>query len=224
MEAVRALADRWGLLRLPVLSRDFYAGKVVPFSELRPKLSAVAIPQYVPKAALLEAYLFDVLRRTQAPGEVQFRDILELSVDLSYPTDILLEQVTTVLKQAKAQRLQVERHRGNTSEPRIRTAQSDFQLQVYDLAKEGHTYKVIASNLRKPLSTVKSAFLSISGAIAQIRPVGEEPSDHPVPVPNKQTITLEGFDPEEHVATCEICNKAGKVEDLCGRARAFVAY
>ena len=80
----------------------------------------------------------------------------------------------------------------------------DFYLRVYDLTAKGKPYSVIAKEVKRPLSTVKSADLI---ARRNIFGPGKEPS--------KRDAALGTFDPDRHFLNCPICHNAETSDEMC---------
>jgi hypothetical protein len=219
--AVATLAERWGLLRIPVLSRDSHLGKLIDQERL--KALAEDIPQYIPIAEHIRAYLFQILGNQESATGPQYRDVLELKVDLSYPMDIIEEAVKAEVRRAHKERTELDATRGVGQLKRIRWDKNDFQLKVYDLTKEDKTFSEIAGKLRKPVSTVKSALLVVQRKINSVRPIGEQlPPQTENGLPSKYDLPIAGFDPEDHVSRCQICSKAKTPENYCPQAQAYM--
>ena len=93
---------------------------------------------------------------------------------------------------------------------RLQLKTIEFQLSVYDLAKEGKTFPDIAQRLDSYPSTVKSALLAASKKIN-----GTTRSAEPPAVISKKALPLVDFDHENHIAQCAKCNGATRLEDMC---------
>jgi len=215
-EAVSALSERWGLFRLPVISRDTHVAKLLEGRDARTILADV--PSYIPRIELLKAHLFKALEARGAGREPQYRETLELKVDLSYPQDVLEEIIKKEVRNAKAERLMFE----SNLQERVHLDKTEFQLKVFDLAFDNRTFKEIAASLHRSVSTVKSALLSVKRKITSIRPVGEAPPDSSQVIPTKKELSLSGFNPDEHCAQCPICKKASTEDYMCEQAKLYL--
>jgi hypothetical protein len=133
---------------------------------------------------------------------------LYLSIELAHPQDVLLSLIEQRLRQVIGERSKlIKRDSGK----RQRTDTADMGLAVYDQVLSGATFQKIASKLKRPVSSVKSAYLA---AYRNIH------GSHP-PRP-KRLMPLEGFDPATHFQTCKVCKNAKRPEDFCGPALAYV--
>ena len=103
-----------------------------------------------------------------------------------------------------------ERVRQQRPRRRFRPDSTVFQLAVWDEALASRPFKDIAQELRRKVSTVKSAFLvagkKIYGASSP---------------PSKRQAALSGLDKANHVETCQTCKAAQRAEDMCPRARLY---
>ena len=133
---------------------------------------------------------------------------LYLSIELAHPQDVLLSLIEQRLRQVIGERSKlIKRDSGK----RQRTDTADMGLAVYDQVLSGATFQKIASKLKRPVSSVKSAYLAACRNIH---------GSHP-PRP-KRLMPLEGFDPATHFQTCKVCKHAQRPEDFCGPARASI--
>jgi len=112
---------------------------------------------------------------------------------------------------------------------RNRPDNRDFELKVFDLVQYEHTdFKSAARKLGSPISTVRSAYLSISRKIAFVRefPTASEsvleklvpkkkertPDTYPGPIPQCPNVSTETGAP---------CRSAQKPEDFCSAHKAW---
>jgi hypothetical protein len=218
--AINKLAERWGLFRIPVLTRDAHIGRLISSTDSGALLAE--IPSYIPRVELLRAYLFEALNGPEVVNDFQYREILEMKIDLSYPMDILEEAIRAEVRKAKIERARLQAASGVLAK-RTRLDKTDFQLKVYDLAKEAKTFTEIRDIIRKPLSTIKSAFLVAKLNINNVKPIEEElpPSTDETKLPTKKGLPIVGFDPEEHSLRCSVCRQANDYDKMCGQAKAF---
>src|SRR5262249_2921216 len=93
---------------------------------------------------------------------------------------------------------------------RHRADKADFEIAVYDRVMKGELFRAIALKLRRPVSSVKSAYLA---ACRNIYGSG--------PPRRKRDMRQEGFDPGDHSRTCRVCRVATGVDDMCAAARAY---
>jgi len=140
-----------------------------------------------------------------------------IRVDVTHPVDMLLPLIEGELRsfvKVQGDRLagepELRRTLAKVSGRRPRLDQVDPQLRVYDLAAEGQTFRAIATEVSRPLSTVKSAFLTarrnIFGKVESFK---------------KKTLPLAAFDPNRHAGSCSVCSKAEVFEDMCPKARLY---
>ena len=136
----------------------------------------------------------------------------ELEVNLGYPLDVLLETIKKELTKA------TEGGRG-----RRRRDKLDYYLQVYDRAKLGERFSVIAHGLKKKVSTIKSAYLAIGRMIVSFDPKAQPkmPSRHNQAPPAKNQVALLDFDPTTHMAQCRQCSEAETFDAMCEVAKAY---
>jgi len=131
---------------------------------------------------------------------------LSMSVDLAYPVETLLPLIEK----------EVRKHSKAHARGRQRLDQADFYCKVFDLAENGQTFRTIARELRRPLSTVKSAYLAACHNI--FGPSGG-PSKTVLPV---ASFDWENFDAEAHYASCAECRRAKDADAMCALIRAIV--
>src|SRR5262245_4392586 len=132
-----------------------------------------------------------------APRDTRY---LNLRVDLEHSADTLLPLIEQALSQySKAHR------KGK----RRRLDQLPIHLRVFDLAEAGHSFRTIAREVKKPITTVKSTFL-----VARRNVYGSRG-------PSKSKLPLTGFDFEGHVRGCETCRSAEAFQHMCMRARRY---
>jgi hypothetical protein len=146
--------------------------------------------------------------------------VVYIKVDLTHPLDTLLPLIERELRQFA--------NRNDTSlegEPELRAtlAQStgrrrrldrvEYYLRVFDLAEQGQTFRTIAKELKRPLSSVKSAFLA-----ARRNVFGQ--AGFPKHA-TKKDLPLASFDVERHCQSCATCQKADSFEKMCPKARLY---
>jgi hypothetical protein len=134
---------------------------------------------------------------------------LLISVDVTYPLDLLLSLIEAQIREA------IEFRRSLVREPprpykRRRSDKAEFYLRGYDLAEQGQTFGAIAKALKRRVSTVKSAFLAARRII-----FGS------APVPSKRQLPLVSFDIGNHCQQCSICRTAQRFEDMCPQAQYY---
>ena len=129
-------ADQWDL-RLPKIA----------LSEGLPDLNAATIKTWEAVSEASHGLISPPVR----PGAFGGGDWLDLEINLTYPRDVLMERIEEHLSQA------IQQHRHGPAR-RKRWDKMDFYLGVYDLARNGESFRAIASAVgNKRLSTVKSA-------------------------------------------------------------------
>jgi hypothetical protein len=138
---------------------------------------------------------------------LQDLDTLYLALDLEEPLDVLLEYVQQEIRRAKKER---EPYLKSGVRKRRRLDKIDFQLSVYDLAERSTPFSVIARDLQRQTSTVKSAFLAARRAI-----FGDAPGL------SKTELPIASVDFETHVRRCATCQAADQFDDMCAVARAW---
>ncbi len=160
--------------------------------------------------------------------------LLHLRVDMSYPVDVLCALIEVELRRVyKQNRERENRVRGRQVLPakpprRRRLDKLGLQLKVYDLAEQGKTFAETSREVKKPVPTVKSCFLSASRKVHslsfpdEVGPtvVATTSSETPT-VPSKKELPLTNFDPAVHIPNCPTCSAAERVEGLCAQARIF---
>ena len=101
----------------------------------------------------------------------------------------------------------------------------DYYLQVYDLGMENETFATIARTLKKRVSTVKSAWLSIARTISSFDLTGQKKSQLHLPraYRTKKQLILKAFDPTNHVSQCERCTKAKCANEMCLQVQLFIS-
>src|SRR5262245_23031994 len=126
--------------------------------------------------------------------------VLHFRFNLDYPVDLLVPLIEVTLR-AESSRY-----------PRRRFPKKwTFYLKVFDLARSGDTFKTIAGKLRKPLSTVKSAYLTSRREIFGTRET----------LLRKKELPLANFDWEKHIENCKTCRAAQDFDHMCNRARSY---
>ena len=133
---------------------------------------------------------------------------LELRVDLRHPLDLLISLINQELSKAIQKRPRPRRRR--------RLDKVDFYLKVYDLAEKGKTFRGIAKTLKRPDSTVKSAYAT---ACKNIYGLNAKPSKKPLPM---ATFDWKNFDPEAHFKKCRECKTAKTPDAMCPPLRLYV--
>lgn len=181
----------------------------VALSEALPDLGQNTIEQWTPISSKEPAIVPFPLRAAHSR-----KNWLRLEINLSYPRDILIERIEKQLAQVMSQ----------SRKARRRWDKFDYYLQVYDLGLKNETFASIACALKKSVSTVKSAWLSIGRTISSFDPTGLKRS-HPPRLhayrTKKQTV-LQSFDDKNHVSQCAHCTKAKTADDMCPQAKLYV--
>lgn len=175
------VADKWGLARIPLLA-------IANF----PFLDESNLESFGTEWGI--AYLPVMMTKLVDDRFLFFRVDLEHSLESSLP---LLEQQLRAFYRTRARR-------------RRRFDKVDFQLSVYKSAAKGETFFNIAKKLRKPTSTVKSAYLVARKAIFSKKAT-----------PSKKRLFLLNFDAPNHCQTCSVCQNAMLPKDLCHQARLY---
>jgi hypothetical protein len=126
---------------------------------------------------------------------------ITLEIDTYATIENLLPLIEKTLRDVyKAKRVETRRRR---------PTEATMQLKIYDLAMAGDKFSAIARKVRRPVTTVKSAF---HGATMKI--FGEQRQ--------RKEARLTGFTPEAHFAVCEICKTATTVAEMCSQARFYI--
>lgn len=99
---------------------------------------------------------------------------------------------------------------------RIQVKTLRLRLTVWDMAKQGATFKAIATRLRKPVSTIRDLYEKVAADIL----------DGPSPRGRRGRLLI-GFDSKTHLSTCPTCMKAMKATkpkeaDFCPEWRAYL--
>lgn len=156
-------------------------------------------------------------------------EVLDLRIDLSYPIDVLVVLIESEIKRVISgkKNLREAIHRKNGHPPpkssRQRMDKIGFYLRVYDQTETGKSFSEVARTLKRPLSTVKSAFLRISKEILGLRPMDKDSGEggrKDPPITRKKTI-LARFEPESHLMECTTCKEAKTFEDMCAKAQHY---
>jgi hypothetical protein len=136
-------------------------------------------------------------------------------VDLSQPIENLLPLVE------KEIRLRAQKY---TKRSKSQLKKIDLQLQVYDRAAlQGEIFSKIARELRKPVATIKSAYLLAKNKIDAL---AIKPIFHSEKQPGKKARAIASFDanfdPETHYTSCSTCKKAKTADEMCRLVQYFV--
>jgi hypothetical protein len=148
-------------------------------------------------------------------------------VDLKFPVDVLVALVEGEIKKVLKRQIRViEAVRKRKGLPafkkkRHRLDKATFYIKVFDQASEGKTFREIARSLKEPVSTVKSAFLTIRRSIFELAPIAKEKTESGQLIPNKKDVVLTNFDPDRHNTMCQTCKNAAAFEEMCAKARAY---
>ena len=133
LDRCEQVADKCGLLRIPLESIVFWPGYPLNREDF----------------ATLERYgtQWGVSFSSVAATELRDDRFLFLRLDLWHPADDLLPLIECELRQQIGSR----RHR------RRRLDKANFYLEVFDRARDGTPFSKIAAELKRSVSTVKSA-------------------------------------------------------------------
>lgn len=135
---------------------------------------------------------------------------LFVRLDLSHPIESILPLVEKQIRPKAKQFI-----KQNQSQLK----KIDFQLQVYDrTALQAESFSVVAREFRKPIATIKSAYLLARNKIAALAITPIFLSENQ---PNKKGRALASFDPETHITSCSKCKKAEEFDQMCAQARLF---
>jgi hypothetical protein len=139
---------------------------------------------------------------------------LFVRVDLSHPTENLLPLVE------KAIRFSAQNY---TKRSKSQLKKIVFQLQVYDRAAfQGERFSVVAREFRKPIATIKNAYLLAKNKIDVL---AIKPISHSEKPPNKKARVLANFnanfDPETHYTSCPTCKNANTADEMCPLVQSF---
>lgn len=139
---------------------------------------------------------------------------LRLEVNLSYPRDILIESIEQKLSQVMLQRRKARR----------RWDKFDYYLKVYDLGLKNETFAAIARTLKKRVSTVKSAYVSIARTILTFDPARLRRIQrcHDRAPKTKKQLALSNFDYRTHISECERCSSAITENELCPIVQLYI--
>jgi hypothetical protein len=175
-----------------------------------PRLSLRTISQYEalvngarPVSVIEDHYGETVI----GPDQLDNPHTLYLEIELAYPRDVLLALIEETLSEV------VEKRRSRIKlnvRKRQRSDKADFELAAYDQVLAGESFPTIAARLRRPVSSVKSAYLAACWNI-----FGSAPPRR------KRDMPLVAFDFANHVPKCEICKHAERPEEFCAPARAY---
>ena len=159
-EGRERIADKWGLLLIPGEAIIYWPGEDPSSDEIRD----------------LEHYGLRPLVSYSPVESTELRDdrFLFLRVDLDQPAYVLLPLFEEELRQ------QTERR----PRRRRRLDRVGFYLEVFDRAKDGLTFREIATELDRKPSTVKSAYITAAHNIFG-----------PARAPTKARLPLAYFDP-----------------------------
>jgi hypothetical protein len=142
------------------------------------------------------------------PEQLRNPHTLYLEIELAYPRDVLLAFIEKILSSVVEERGTKIKRDPNK---RQRSDKADFEIGVYDQVLAGETFPTIAARLRRPVSSVKSAYLAACWNI-----FGSAPPRR------KRDMPLVAFDFANHVPKCEICKHAERPEEFCAPARAYI--
>jgi len=201
---------KWDLLGLPsnILKPDFpnLGPKTIKYYEpyfqfpIRNPVSAIDLFDAYPDRIVCTCDVEDL--GSPPPGV-----LLEILVDLRNPRDLLMSLIEQELRKAqKRPRPRKRRHLDKV----------DSYLKVYDLAERGETFRAIAKTLKRPISTVKSAYLT---AYKNIYGVSAKRTKKTL---SKDTFDWKTFDSKEHYKTCHTCQKATISDEMCPPLRLHV--
>jgi hypothetical protein len=218
-EELSAFAKKWAVPWSGMLEEAIYALVRNPNADLQSH-GAYLLEANPPVSIETERQVFSPdSEHDPDPSFVTGRAVY-IRVDLTHPLDTLLPLIERELRQfAKRNDTSLE------GEPELRAtlAQStghrrrldrvEYYLRVFDLAEQGQTFRTIAKELKRPLSSVKSAFLAARRNIFGLAGSTERAS--------KKALPLETFDVELHFQTCATCQKADSFEKMCPKARLY---
>lgn len=180
-------ADRWGITPIPtfaVLLATKEQATVMHIRELENRFASDSKEKPIPYSPV------------RVIGYHPVGDFLDLRLDLTQPLYVLIRQV--------------EKEVTKLSRPkeRKRLDSLDLELAVYDLVKyEKKSFTAAARGLKKPASTVRSAYLAALRKIGITQESKSQPKMNPGPIekcPNAR------------------CRSAEEPEDLCEAHKAFV--
>ncbi len=140
------------------------------------------------------------------PSGVHRGEFATITVDLSYPDNLLVAAIGAELKAFRGDGPRRRHHRDKTDE----------FLDVYDRAEKGESIATIASALNESPSTVKGR---LRAALRKIYSSTE--------LPSKWGLVLASFDAATHFATCSICRAANAKEnpspdEYCPQVKRFI--
>jgi len=214
IRAERTLHEKWGLDAIPASLRLGY--HTHPNAKVLPELTGQTVKVWE------EVFSVDLFPPFYGLASVGWgesgeddswialrRGLLNLTVDITYPLDLLMAAIEAELRE------KIEFRRSLVKESpkpyrRLRVDNIDFQLNVFDRAERGETFSVIAKALDAKGSTVKTAFLV---ARARIRADSQSP---------KLDLILDDFDPATHMTKCRVCAAAETLEAMCPAAQRHV--
>jgi hypothetical protein len=105
------------------------------------------------------------------PDDLGNPHTLFLAVDLAYPQDVLVALIQQALREAIGERSALLKR---NPRKRHRADKADVGLAVYDMVLAGTTFGAIAAKLMRPVSSVKSAYLSTCWKIPDFAADGAE--------------------------------------------------
>jgi hypothetical protein len=130
-----------------------------------------------------------------------FRDASRLYICVDLNCDRTVESLCALIEE-EVRRAFRERQ-GNALRSRTREDKIDFYLKVFDRAERGDKFVTMSRELKKRLSTIKSAFLA-----ARRNVFGSNAAS------SKEDLPRANFDPVKHCQQCSQCQKATRFEDV----------
>lgn len=190
-------------------------------SEWKIRLPKVALSNSLPDLSQdsiqhWNAYQFEDSSIVPPPVKIRHsqKTQLRLEIDLRYPRDILIERI--------------ERELVKVMQPRHKTRRRwdkfAYYLQVHDLVLNGETFAFVAKTLKKRVSTIKSAFLSIMTMVATFSPNGLKMSasrQNRAPTTTKELV-FGAHNYDTHIAKCDQCSNATTQAAMCPHVQRYI--
>ncbi|GKS59854.1 hypothetical protein YTPLAS18_33810 [Nitrospira sp.] len=162
-------------------------------------------------------------RRRGPDLAVSSRDALDLTVDLSYPLDVLEEAIRRELRKALRRRRNVPQQKDGLVAHRRRLDKADYYLRVYDGVTAGKPYIKVAKQVRRPVSTVKKAYLVVARDIQKLAPEKEGALQAAeVEKMSKEQLAMVDLDVDTHMQQCAVCQRAETLDQMCLQVQTFV--
>ncbi len=192
----KRLANRWRLSTIPQAVTYYFAVDYKPSGSLTSLLEKI----YNMQDGTEKSINFPPVEVTND----RYFPIVDLRLDLTNPKYLVLANIEACL--SKLYKL----HEGENAK-RTRRDSLDFELKAFDLVQyKGTDFKTVARELHKPVSTIRSAYLSACQKIGNIdipKKKRGKPEIHPGPISRCTNLS---------------CRSAQKPEDFCPAHRVWM--